>query len=97
MGDRAWHITLAMLALAFLATLAADAAPKRPTDPHHPARHSEPITLTVPEIHHLLSTAFGPPAVTAATLLHWSIRRRRLQATARHSHYRRRSADESTG
>ncbi|MDQ0847374.1 SRSO17 transposase [Streptomyces sp. V1I6] len=45
------HITLAMLALAFLTALAADAAdaaPKRSTDPHRPARNSEPISLTVP-------------------------------------------------
>ncbi|MFE0705417.1 IS701 family transposase [Streptomyces sp. NPDC058872] len=95
----AWHrhITLAMLALAFLTAVAADAAPQRPTGPHHPARNSEPISLTVPEIRHLLTAVFGPPAVTAARLLHWSIWRRRHQATARQSHYQRRSANEPTG
>lgn len=91
------HITLAMLALAFLAAVAADAAPKRSTGPYRPAHSSEPISLTVPEIRHLLTTVFEPPAVTAAGLLHWSIWRRRHQATARHSHYRRRSADETGG
>ncbi|AXG82928.1 IS701 family transposase [Streptomyces paludis] len=91
------HITLAMLALVFLAAVAADAAPKRPTHPHRPARSSEPIPLTVPEIRHLLTTVLGPPAVTAARMLHWSIWRRRHQATARLSHYRRRAADETGG
>jgi len=90
------HVTLAMLALVFLAAVAADAAPKRPTDPHRP-RSREPISLTVPEIRHLLATVFGPPAVPAARLLSWSIWRRRHQATARYSHYRRRSADATGG
>ncbi|SOR76590.1 FOG: Transposase [Streptomyces chartreusis NRRL 3882] len=54
------HITLAMLALAFLTALAADAAPDRPIDPHHPARGSDPITLTVPEIRRLLVVALNP-------------------------------------
>ncbi len=95
----AWHrhITLAMLALAFLAALAASAAPERPNDPHHPTRSREPITLTVPEIRHLLATVFTPPTMSVARLLHWSTWRRRHQATARRSHYRRRSADESAG
>ncbi|MFE0728943.1 IS701 family transposase [Streptomyces antibioticus] len=95
----AWHrhITLAMLALAFLTAVAADAAPQRPNGPHHPARNSEPVSLTVPEIRHLLTAVFGPSAVTAARLLHWSIWRRRHQATARQSHYQRRSANEPTG
>ncbi|MGA5341832.1 IS701 family transposase [Streptomyces variabilis] len=90
------HITLAMLALAFLTAVAADTAPDRPADPHHPTRNRDLITLTVPEIRHLLA-AFHPPAVSAARLLHWSDWRRKHQATARRSHYRRRSADEPTG
>ncbi len=81
------HITLAMLALAFLAAVAADAAPDR----HHPARSNDPISLTVPEIRHLLAAVFHPPAaMTTARLLHWSAWRRQHQATARRSHYRRR-------
>ncbi|MFF8845594.1 hypothetical protein ACF08N_23215 [Streptomyces sp. NPDC015127] len=38
-----------------------------------------------------------PPTVTAARLLYWSHWRRHHQATARRSHYRRRSADEPAG
>ncbi|MEU3256201.1 IS701 family transposase [Streptomyces sp. NPDC006997] len=91
------HITLAMLALAFLTALAADAAPKRSAGPHRPARNSEPISLTVPEIRHLCTLVLGSPTVTAARLLHWSIWRRRHQATARRSHYRRRSNPELAG
>ncbi|MGJ3558159.1 IS701 family transposase [Streptomyces sp. INA 01156] len=91
------HITLAMLALAFLTALAADAAPERPTDAYHPVRSRDPITLTVPEIRHLLVAVFDPPAVTVARLLHWSNWRRRHQATARRSHYRRRAAGEPAG
>lgn len=86
-----------MLALAFLTALTTDAASKRSTGPHYPTRDSEPISLTVPEIRHLFTLVFSPSAVTAARLLHWSIWRRRHQATARHSHYRRRSADEPAG
>ncbi|MFI5886467.1 IS701 family transposase [Streptomyces sp. NPDC051554] len=91
------HITLAMLALAFLTALAADAAPKPPADTRHFVRSRDPITLTVPEIRHLLVAVFTPPAITAARLLHWSTWRRRHQATARRSHYQRRTADEPAG
>jgi SRSO17 transposase len=87
------HITLAMLTLAFLAAVAADAAPDRP----HPARSNDLISLTIPEIRHLFAAVFNPPAMTAARLLYWSIWRRRHQATARRSHYQRRSLDESAG
>lgn len=48
----------------------------------------------VPEIRRLLPVAFNPPAASAARPLHWSNWRRGHQATARRSHYRRRSADE---
>ncbi|ASQ93593.1 hypothetical protein [Streptomyces sp. 11-1-2] len=91
------HITLAMLALAFLTALAADAAPERPAHAHHPARSRDPITLTVPEIRHLLAAVFNSPTVTATRLLHWSNWRRRHQATARRSHYQRRTTSEPTG
>ncbi len=91
------HITLAMLALAFLTALASDAVPERPAHAHHFARSHDPITLTVPEIRHLLVAVFHPPAVTAARLLHWSNWRRRHQAIARRSHYRRRAAGEPAG
>ncbi|WP_373307112.1 hypothetical protein [Streptomyces longisporoflavus] len=86
-----------MLALAFLTALAADAAPERPDDAYQPVRSPDPITLTVPEIRHLLGSVFDSPAVTVARLLHWSNWRRRHQATARRSHYRRRAAGEPAG
>ncbi|GHE64724.1 hypothetical protein GCM10017771_88320 [Streptomyces capitiformicae] len=91
------HITLAMLALAFLTALAASSAPERPAQPAHPTGSHGLITLTVPEIRHLLATVFNPPAASAAKLLHWSNWRRQHQETARRSHYRRRSNDEPTG
>lgn len=91
------HITLAMLALAFLTAIAASAAPNPSADPHHPARTNDLITLTVPEIRHLLSAILHPPAVTTTRLLHWSTWRRRHQTTARRSHYQRRDADETAG
>lgn len=92
----AWHRHI-MLALAFLTAVAASAAPDRPTDSTHPARCSDPITLTVPEIRHLLAAVFNSPVATVSRLLHWSTWRRRHQATSRRSHYRRRSVDEPAG
>ncbi|WP_327365046.1 IS701 family transposase [Streptomyces sp. NBC_01217] len=91
------HITLAMLALAFLAALAVGAAPDRAVDPHHPASSREPMPLTVPEIRRLFAACLVPPAMSVARLVHWSTWRRRHQATARRSHYRRRTADEAAG
>ncbi|GAA2420628.1 hypothetical protein GCM10010421_02410 [Streptomyces glaucus] len=91
------HVTLAMLALAFLVAVTADAAPNRAEEPHHDTRGSDPIALTVPEIRRLFAAALNPPVVAPARLLHWSDWRRRHQATARRSHYRRRSADETSG
>lgn len=91
------HITLAMLALAFLTALAADAAPEPPADAHHLARSHDPIAFTVPEIRRLFGALLNPLAMSAARLLHWSNWRRRHQATARRSHYRRRTVNESTG
>ncbi|MFV0131839.1 IS701 family transposase [Streptomyces sp. HMX87] len=91
------HITLAMLALAFLTAVAASSAPQRPAQSTRPTRGHPPIRLTVPEIRHLLAAVFTPPTVSAAKLLHWSDWRRQHQATARRSHYRRRSGDEPTG
>ena len=87
------HITLA---LAFL-TVVADAAPQRPAGPHHFDHSLDPIVLTVPEIRRLFGAVCNPPAVSTARLLHWSIWRRHHQATARRSHFRRRTLDESAG
>lgn len=86
-----------MLALAFLTALAADAAPQPPSNTYHFVHSRLPITLTVPEIRRLLVAVFTPPAITASRLLHWSTWRRRHQATARRSHYRRRTASEHAG
>ncbi|MEZ3181801.1 IS701 family transposase [Streptomyces pimonensis] len=90
------HITLAMLALAFLTAVAASTASDRRARPHPPARSlaPNPNPMTVPEIRHLFAASISPPAQSAARLLHWSTWRRRHQAAARHSHYRRRAADE---
>jgi hypothetical protein len=91
------HITLALLALAFLTNVAADAAPQRPAGPHHFDHSLDPITLTVLEIRRLFGAICNPPAVSTARLLHWSIWRRRHQATALRSHYRRtRRVDHET-
>lgn len=91
------HVTLAMLALAFLAAVAADTAPSRPPEPHHVTRGSNPTPLTVAEIRHLFAAVFNQPVMSPAILLHWSNWRRRHQATARRSHYRRRSAEDASG
>lgn len=74
----AWHrhITLAVLALAFLAALAADATPARTAQSNRPARSSDSIDLTVPEIRHLLGTLLSPPNTSPRKLLHWSNWRR---------------------
>ncbi|WUX26822.1 IS701 family transposase [Streptomyces sp. NBC_01438] len=95
----AWHrhITLAMLALAFLAALAADATPARTADPNRPARSTDPIDLTVPEIRHLFGALLIPANAPPRRLLHWSNWRRRHQAGARRSHYQQRLASSSTG
>ncbi|AUY54777.1 IS701 family transposase [Streptomyces sp. CB01881] len=93
----AWHrhITLAMLALAFLAVLAADATPARTADPNRPARSTDPIDLTIPENRHLLGALLITANTSPHGLLRWSNWRRRHQASARRSHYRRRLADPS--
>lgn len=93
----AWHrhITLAMLALAFLAAVAASAKPAGGPDLNAPARSSNPIGLTIPEIRHLIGALFKQPATSVNSLLVWSIWRRRHQAQARRCHYRRRLAGSS--
>ncbi|MFJ8377283.1 hypothetical protein ACIQ9I_37750 [Streptomyces sp. NPDC094461] len=86
-----------MLALAFLAALAADATPARTADPNRPARSTDPIDLTVPEIRHLFGALLIPANAPPRRLLHWSNWRRRHQAGARRSHYQQRLASSSTG
>jgi SRSO17 transposase len=83
-----WHrwTILAMLAHAFLAVMAATER----------KRHTEPpaglIPLTLNEIRHLFTHLFGPPIRPGTHRLHWSRWRRRHQARARDSHYRRQAA-----
>lgn len=89
------HITLAMLALAFLAAVAVSTKPNRSTDPNLPARSSDPIDLTIPEIRHLIGTLFRQPTAPPNRLLAWSTWRRLHQAQARRCHYRRRLTNGS--
>ncbi|MFE5810561.1 hypothetical protein [Streptomyces sp. NPDC056491] len=65
--------TSVMLAPAFLTAVAGDATPTRSTTPHHSARESEALHLTVPEICYLFNAVLGLAAVTAARPLHRSI------------------------
>ncbi|AGP61354.1 hypothetical protein M271_49965 [Streptomyces rapamycinicus NRRL 5491] len=74
-----------MLTLAFLAAVAVSTKPDRSTDPCRPVRSSDPIDLTIPEIHHLTGTLFRSATTAPHRLLTWSIRRRLHQAQARRS------------
>lgn len=81
-------VTLAMLAHAFLAVVRAD---------EH-ARHPAPdglIPLTCNEIQRLFTTLVARPDHTSAPRLGWSGWRRRHQARARVSHYRRQAASQT--
>jgi SRSO17 transposase len=79
-----WTI-LAMLAHAFLAVLS---AAERTTH----AVTDELIPLTCNEIRHLLVSLTGRTRHTIEHVVHWSRWRRRQQARAKASHYRRRQA-----
>jgi SRSO17 transposase len=86
---------LAMLALAILAACAELDAAATPADPYHHARHDDgPIALTVNEIRRLFTALLTTTVHTIAHRLRWSLWRRRHQAHARHSHYKRRLAAE---
>lgn len=80
-----WHrwTILAMLAHAFLAITAADSRHDQPDNPTL-------IPITVNETRRLALAIIGLPAATLDHILHWSHWRRRHQAHARTSHYRRR-------
>ncbi|MBV7701060.1 IS701 family transposase [Streptomyces sp. TRM70350] len=81
-------VTLAMLAHAFLAVVRADAH----------ARHPAPdglIPLTCNEIQRLFTTLVVRTVHDAAHRLGWSAWRRRHQARARASHYRRQAAAQA--
>jgi SRSO17 transposase len=81
-------VTLAMLAHAFLAVVRAD---------EH-ARHTTPdglIPLTCNEIQRLFTTLVVQPVHDVSHRLAWSAWRRRHQARAKASHYRRQAANQT--
>ena len=78
-------ITMAMLAHAFLAAVRADEHARHPTT-------GARIPLTCNEIQHLFIVLTVRPAMDAAHRLGWSDWRRRHQARAQTSHYRRQDA-----
>jgi len=91
-----WHrfTTLALAALAVLAICTADAAGERDTD--QPGDMNL-IRLTVNEIRRLINTLIIEPIRSLAHRLYWSHWRRRHQARARRSHYKRRLNLEPQG
>jgi SRSO17 transposase len=86
-----WHrfTTLALVALAVLAICAADAANQHDTHPDQP-NDKKLIRLTVNEVRRLINTLIIQPIRDLAHRLRWSHWRRRHQAQARRSHYKRR-------
>ncbi|MFJ1831951.1 IS701 family transposase, partial [Streptomyces sp. NPDC088178] len=81
-------VTLAMLAHAFLAVVRAD------EHAHHPAPNGL-IPLTCNEIQRLFTTLVVRPVHDVAHRLRWSTWRRRHQARAQASHYRRQAANQT--
>jgi SRSO17 transposase len=86
-GWTGWHrfITLAMLALAVLTVMAAQSRPATPIDPLTDTH----IALTVAEVRRLFNIIVTGDAAKALRVSLW---RRKVQATARRSHYQRRLA-----
>jgi SRSO17 transposase len=85
-----WYrwVTLAMLAHAFLAVV-------RALEGSHDHDHDELIPLTCNEIRCLFTATTQSTARRAAAALAWSRWRRRHQARAKASHYRRQATDET--
>ena len=85
-----WHrfITLAMLALAVLTVMAAQSRPATPVNPLTDTH----IALTVAEVRRLFNALVTIITGDAAKTLRTSLWRRKVQATARRSHYQRRLA-----
>ena len=79
------HITLSLLAHAFLSVIRAPRSSKGGTDP-------ELIKLSVPEVRRLLCRLLWSPLSPVAQALSWSRWRRRHQALAKRSHYKRRAS-----
>lgn len=92
-GWDSWHrwVTLALLAHAFLAVTAALERPEQALADDGTSPDGL-IPLTCNEIQRLFTALIVQPARDTAHLLRWSTWRRRHQARARHSHYRRRAA-----
>jgi hypothetical protein len=86
----AWHrfARLAMIALAILVIAATRQRPDR-IDPRHDAY----VPLSVGELRRLITAAQRTDPGGYATAIRWSWWRRRHQATARRSHYKRRDLD----
>ena len=82
------HVTLVMLAHAILTVIAA-----RERD-HHRAADQQLIPLTFNEIRRLITRLITNTVHTLGHWLHWSAWRRRHQARAKTSHYRRRGQPE---
>jgi len=87
---RSWYrwTTLAMLAHAFLAAVTAQERAGQPAEPGL-------VPPTLGEIRHLLVRVLIQTACNVTHLLHWSRWRRRHQARAQASHYRRQALHES--
>ncbi|WP_420313588.1 IS701 family transposase [Actinopolymorpha alba] len=88
-----WHrwVTLALLAHAFLAvTTALERRNQAQSDDGTSPDGLVPLTCN--EIQRLFTTLIAQPARDLAQRLRWSTWRRRHQARARHSHYRRQAA-----
>lgn len=81
-------VTLAMLAHAFLAVVRADEHTR------HPAPDGL-ILLTCNEIQRLFTMLVAQPVHDVAHRLRWSAWRRRHQARAQASHYRRQAANQT--
>jgi hypothetical protein len=89
-GWTGWHrfITLAVLALAILTVMAAHSRPATAADPAADTH----IALTIPEVRRLFNTLVTTVTGNAAKALRTSLWRRKVQATARRSHYQKRAA-----
>jgi SRSO17 transposase len=89
-GWTGWHrfVTLAMLALAVLTVMATHSRPATPPDPLTDTH----IALTIAEVRRLFNTLVTVVNRDAARALRCSLWRRKAQATARRSHYRKRLA-----
>ncbi len=91
-GWTAWHrtILLTMIALAILVIATTNQRPD-----HVDARHDELVALSVGELRRLITADQRLTRPDSTTTIRWSWWRRRHQATARRSHYKRRDAAAS--